>query len=189
MDDVHKRATSAFQDDGDVVILVGESLEELGGSEYLKVEHGLVSGPPPSLDLDLERDVQRAVRDGIRADIVKSAHDCSEGGIAVALAESCLAGEIGADIHLHDDLAPVASLFGETQSRIVVTVAEPDAETFVASLLALEVPYSVIGTVGGDRLTICEKLDLSLDDLAEAFEPTLEALVHGELQSEELHEG
>ena len=133
--------------------------------------------------------MQSAVRDAIRADLIKSAHDCSEGGIAVALAESCLAGDIGADVHLEDDLAPVASLFGETQSRIVVSVADSDAEKFVAHLIERNVPYGVIGTVGGDRLTICEKLDLSLDDLAEAFEPTLEALVAGEVQTEELHEG
>jgi phosphoribosylformylglycinamidine synthase len=148
-----------------------------------------VSGRPPALDLELERDVQSAVRDAIRSFLVKSAHDCSEGGISVTLAESCLAGRIGADVHLEDGLAPAASLFGETQSRIVVTVSEADAEKLVEHLIERNVPYGVIGTVGGERLTICEKLDLSLDDLAEAFEPTLAALVAGEVQTEELHEG
>jgi phosphoribosylformylglycinamidine synthase len=189
MDDVHARAAVGFEDEGDVIVLVGESLEELGGSEYLKVEHGLVAGRPPALDLELERDVQAAVRDAIRGFMVKSAHDCSEGGIAVTLAESCLAGGIGADVHLEDGLAPVASLFGETQSRIVVTVSEADAEKFVEHLIERNVPYGVIGTVGDERLTICEKLDLSLDDLAEAYLPTLAALVAGEVQTEELQEG
>ena len=189
MDDVTKNATAGFKDEGDVVFLIGESLDELGGSEYLKVEHGMVAGRPPALDLDLEHDVQAACLDGIRTGLVKSAHDCSEGGLAVTLSESCLAGRIGADIHLHDDLHPVTSLFGETQSRIVATVAESAAEEFVVMLLGHEVPYSVIGTVGGERLTICERLDLSIDDLAAVFEPTLEALVHGELQSEEMFEG
>ena len=190
MDDVTKHTTVAFKNEGDVIVLVGESLEELGGSEYLKIEHGLVSGPPPSLDLELEADVQAVVRDSIVAGLVRSAHDCSEGGVAVTLAECCLAGGLGADVHLHDELHPVASLFGETQSRIVVSVSEGDADAFVAALLEREVPYSVIGTVGGDRLTICERLDLSLDDLCEAFEPTLERLVHGgeTMQTEELFE-
>jgi phosphoribosylformylglycinamidine synthase len=179
LDDVTKHATVAFKDEGDVVVLVGESLPELGGSEYLKVEHGLVSGRPPALDLELERDVQAAVRDAIRAGLVKSAHDCSEGGIAVALAESCMAGNIGADIHLDDDLAPVASLFGETQSRIVVTAAEADADALVESLIAHGVPYSVIGTVGGEALDIEGKLSVSVDDLREAHEPTLASLVAG----------
>ena len=70
-----------------------------------------------------------------------------------------------------------------------MTVSEADAEKFVAHLIERNVPYGVIGTVGGERLTICEKLDVSLDDLAEAFEPTLEALVAGQVQTEELHEG
>ena len=189
LDDVTKHATVAFKDEGDVVILVGESLEELGGSEYLKVEHGMVAGRPPSLDLELERDVQVAVRDAIRAGLIKSAHDCSEGGIAVTLAESCMAGNIGADVHLDDELQPAASLFGETQSRIVVTVADEEAETLVAFLLEHGVPYGVLGTVGGERLTIGEKLDLSIDDMRDAFEPTLAALVSGEMQSEEMREG
>jgi len=190
LDHVDQHCTMSFKDEGDVIVLVGESDNELGGSEYLKVEHNLVSGRPPALDLELEGAVQRVVRESIRAGLVKSAHDCSEGGIAVALAESCIAGELGADVHLHDELHPVGSLFGETQSRIVVTVAEADAEALVEACLAAEVPYSVIGTVGGERLTICEKLDASLDALRDAFEPTLEALVHSEtLQTEELFEG
>ena len=189
LDDVNLHATSAFKDEGDVVVLVGESLEELGGSEYLKAEYGLVAGRPPALDLELERDVQAAVRDAIRAGLVKSAHDCSEGGIAVTLAESCLAGNIGADVHLEDGLQPAASLFGETQSRIVITCADEDAEALVEHLLAREVPYAVLGSVGGERLTICEKLDLTVDELRDAFEPTLERLLAGVVATDELHEG
>ena len=131
MDDVTKHATASFKDAGDVVFLLGESLEELGGSEYLKVAHGMVAGRPPALDLELEHDVQEAIREAIGAGIIKSAHDCSEGGIAVTLAECCISGRIGADIHLHDGLQPTASLFGETQSRIVATVADTNAEEFV----------------------------------------------------------
>ena len=189
LDDVTKHATVGFKDEGDAVVLVGESLEELGGSEYLKVEHGLVAGRPPALDLELERDVQAAVRDAIRTGLVKSAHDCSEGGIAVTLAESCLAGGIGADVHLEDGLQPAASLFGETQSRIVVTCADADADALVDHLLQRDVPYAVLGSVGGERLTICEKLDLRLEDLRDAFEPTLETLLSGVVSSDELHEG
>ncbi len=191
IDDIDQVCTLDFKDEGDVILLVGESEAELGGSEYLKVEHDLVSGKPPALDLELEAAVQSAVIAGIRGGLIKSAHDCSEGGMAVALAESCLAGGIGADVHLHDDLPPVASLFGETQSRIVVTVAEQDADSLVERLVAAEVPYSVIGTVGGERLSICERLDVALDDLADAYYPSLERAVHGgeTLQSEELFEG
>jgi len=191
LDHVDQHCTAAFKDEGDVIVLVGESLDELGGSEYLKIEHETVAGMPPALDLELERDVQQAVIAGIRGGLIKSAHDCSEGGIAIALAESCIAGDLGADVHLHDDLHPVASLFGETQSRIVVSCADADADALVGALVAAEVPYSVIGTVGGDRLTICERLDVSLDEIRDAYLPTLERLVHGDVTvaTEELFEG
>jgi len=191
IDDVAYVCQSGFADEGDVIVLIGESDNELGGSEYLKVEHETVAGRPPALDLELEAAVQATVRGAVRADLLKSAHDCSEGGIAVTLAECCIAGRIGADVHLHDELHPVASLFGETQSRIVVTCAEDDVEALLERCAVHEVPYSVLGTVGGDRLTICERLSVSVDDLAEAYLPSLERLVHGEetLQSEELFEG
>ncbi|PKQ15296.1 MAG: phosphoribosylformylglycinamidine synthase subunit PurL [Actinobacteria bacterium HGW-Actinobacteria-7] len=191
LDHVDQHCTAAFKDEGDVIVLVGETLPELGGSEYLKVEHETVAGMPPAIDLELERDVQRAVIAGIRGGLVKSAHDCSEGGIAVAIAESCVAGDLGADVHLDDELHPVASLFSETQSRIVATVAESDAEAFIESLVTAGVPYSVIGTVEGDSLQIEDRLSVTLDEMREAFLPTLEQLVHGgtTVSTEELFEG
>jgi phosphoribosylformylglycinamidine synthase II len=187
--DATKRATSGFKDSGDVIVLVGETEVELGGSEYLKVTHDLVSGRPPALDLALERDVQLAVIDAIGAGLVKSAHDCSEGGIAVTLAESCIIGGIGATLALDDGLQPAASLFSETQSRIVVTVAPGDTDALTDLLLAHDVPYSVIGEVGGDSLVIEDKSDLTVAELRAAWEPTLAALVRGEVMSDEIHEG
>jgi phosphoribosylformylglycinamidine (FGAM) synthase-like enzyme len=191
LEDASKRVTMAFKDAGDVIVLVGETDDELGGSEYLKLAFGMVAGVPPALDLDLEQAVQDVVREGIEASYVKSAHDCSEGGIAVALAESCIAGRVGADVHLEDELRPAVSLFSESQSRIVVTVAESDVERLIEACLEHQVPYGVIGTVGGGRLTICEKADVCLDDLRLAYEPTLARLVHGDttVQAEELREG
>jgi phosphoribosylformylglycinamidine synthase len=191
LDHVDQHCTAAFKDEGDVIVLVGETLAELGGTEYLKVEHETVAGMPPALDLELERDVQRAVIAGIRGGLIKSAHDCSEGGLAVALAECCVASGLGADVHLDDELPPVASLFAETQSRIVVTAAESDAEKLVESLVAANVPYSVIGTVGGEWLDIEGRASVTLDEMRDAFLPTLERLVHGDVtvQTEELFEG
>lgn len=107
----------------------------------------------------------------------------------VALAECCIAGGSGADVHLHDDLLAVSSLFSESQSRIVVTCGEHDADALVEMLVAAGVPCSVIGAVGGDKLAICQRFGLRVDDLRGAFEPTIEALVRGEAQSEELRVG
>jgi len=208
LDDVERHCTLDFKDEGDVIVLVGESEAELGGSEYLKVEHDLVAGCPPALDLELEKSVQAAVRDAIASGLVKSAHDCSDGGLAVALAESCIAGGIGANVHLTDGLPPIASLFGETQSRIVVTVTDKAAEELVSRLIAAEVPFSVIGSVGGERLvidglvdgslgddsgdggndndgrlTLVGLVDIMVDDLRDAYEGALERAVRGEVRS------
>jgi phosphoribosylformylglycinamidine synthase II len=182
LEDASKRTTMAFKDEGDVIVLLGETDDELGGSEYLKVVHGMVAGRPPVVDLEGERAVHEALLEAIETGLVKSAHDCSEGGAAVALAECCIAGGIGARVALDDGLDPAASLFSETQARVFVTCAEADAEALVETLLKHGVPYSVIGEVGGDRLVIEEKVDLPVEALNAAWGPTLEALVHGDPQ-------
>ena len=114
---VEHRAGMAFQVEGDVAVLLGPLGAELGGSEYLALEHGMVAGEPPNLDLELEARVQECCRMAIRDGMIRSAHDCSEGGLAVTLAESCIAGNIG----LRCALIPAGRwdvkdlLFGETQ--------------------------------------------------------------------------
>jgi phosphoribosylformylglycinamidine synthase II len=180
LEDASKRMTMAFKDPGDVVVLLGETDAELGGSEYLKIEHDLVAGRPPAIDLAAEKAVHTALLEAIGAGLVKSAHDCSEGGIAVTLAECSMASGLGATVALDDDLSPVDSLFSETQGRIVVTCAEADAERLLAVFGGYEVAWSVIGEVGGERLAIEDKIDLAVDELLLAWGPTLERLVHGE---------
>lgn len=190
LEDASKRVTMAFKDAGDVVILLGETADELGGSEYLSIVHGVVAGRPPALDIEEEHRIHEALLAAIEAGFVKSAHDCSEGGVGVALAESVIAGGLGATVALDDDLAPVSSLFSETQGRIVLTCAEPDAAALTDLLVSHEVPFSVIGEVGGQRLAIEDKLDVSLSALQRAWVPTLERLVAGDApQTEELSEG
>jgi phosphoribosylformylglycinamidine synthase len=180
MDDISQTCQSGFKQAGDTIILVGQTADELGGSEYLKAVCGLVDGAPPALDLQLEGDVQAAVRSCVQAGLLNSAHDCSEGGIAITLAECCLTATspIGANVALDDDLPPLASLFSETQSRIVVSVAEANVAATIDILLAHEVPYSVIGETGGGRLIIEDKVDLGLQQLSAAFDTTLERLVN-----------
>ncbi len=190
LDDVSKRVTQGFKTPGDVIVLLGETAAELGGSEYLSVVHGKVAGRPPAVDLGAERAVHEALLECIAAGIVRSAHDCSEGGSGVALAECCIAGGLGAHVTLDDDLAPAYSLFSETQGRIVVTCDEDDAERMVGILVGRGVPYSVIGEVGGSALHIADAVDLPVERLASAWEPTLERLVAGDAPlTEELVEG
>ena len=173
--------TQWFKREGDVIILVGVeparprtaaqrdegvASPSLGGSRYLKVCHGLKIGPPPHVDLAQEIKVQNAVRDLIREGLVQSAHDCSEGGLAVALAECCFNPKrlFGADIDCshgpvgrsnetwHSDVATM--LFNESQSRIVISVAPKNLDNAIAMLRERDVPFQQLGKVGGDELQI-----------------------------------
>ena len=141
--DMTRICTQGWQAEGDLIYLLGLPLTDstphlcLGGSEYLASIHGVVAGKPPVVDFDLERRVQAATREGIRQGWVRSAHDCAEGGIAVALAESCIAGQLGAQINL--GLTDVERrwdevLFGESASRILVSV-KPEHQAMWESYL------------------------------------------------------
>ena len=147
--------TQFFKAAGDVIILVGEIGDELGGSRFLKVCHGRKAGRPPRLDVEREIAVQNAVRELIRAGLVRSAHDCSEGGLAVAIAEACFNPEklFGARIEID---ATATVLFNESQSRIVVSCAPDHAEKILASLDAKNIPHQKLGAVADDTLSIGE---------------------------------
>ena len=166
IDDEKHITTQWFNDVGNVIILVGtvaavsdrRSKDELlGGSRYLKVCHGLKIGPPPHVDLAHEIKVQDAVRDLIREGLVQSAHDCSEGGLAVALAESCFNPDrlFGADIALNAGDTPAATLlFNESQSRILISVTPENLDKAIAMLRERDVAFQQLGKVGGDELQI-----------------------------------
>ncbi|GAB4277653.1 MAG: phosphoribosylformylglycinamidine synthase subunit PurL [Coriobacteriia bacterium] len=184
VDDVQRAVKSSFRDDGDVIVRLGETAYELGGSEYLKVAHGKVAGRPPTVDLDAEAALREVLLAAAAKGILKSAHDCSEGGMAVALAESCITGGIGADVRLDGDLPAVAALFSETQGRAVVSVAEEDMDALEALCEEHGVPFGVIGTVGGDEISIevgeTDAVRVPLARAADVWETTLERRVHGE---------
>jgi phosphoribosylformylglycinamidine synthase len=147
-----------FRDSGDLVLLLGpQEGTELGGSHYVKVIHGRKAGFPPRLDYGTELSVQRAVTALIRQGLAKSAHDCAEGGLAVALAECCISGEdpIGASIKLFRDGRRLDQvLFSETQSRIVVSVSRQDAAAAEELCAEQGVACRRIGMVGGEELSI-----------------------------------
>jgi phosphoribosylformylglycinamidine synthase II len=146
-----------FQDEGDVVLLIGQNRGELGASHYLKVWHGRKEGRPPRLDYERELAVHSAVLALIREGIAKSAHDCSEGGLAVALAECCISGEkkIGAEIRLlRGNLREDQVLFNEDQSRIIISVSRHDAAAAEALCHRRGVPAIPLGQVGGAALEL-----------------------------------
>jgi phosphoribosylformylglycinamidine synthase len=154
--------TSHFKDAGDAILLLGDVADAavpdagLGGSHFLKVLHGRKAGRVPTLDFAREKAVQEAVRALIRSRLVKSAHDCSEGGLAVALAECCLASRehaIGAAVEIEGHRAEVL-LFGEAQSRVIVSVPATNAGAVLALLGWRGVPARRLGVVGGKALKI-----------------------------------
>ena len=149
--------TQSFKAAGDMILLLGEPGDELGGSQYLAVIHGRKAGRPPRLNVALEGTLHDALRELIRAGLIRSAHDCSEGGLAVALAECCVSGaeHLGSAITLGGagQRADVL-LFNESQSRVVVSVSAPDAEEALSRLEADGVPARRLGTVGGSELVI-----------------------------------
>jgi phosphoribosylformylglycinamidine synthase len=162
--------TQWFKDESDVILLLGEPVDGsdpllgLGGSAYLKVVHGKKTGTPPRCVLDKEAELHSALRSLIHSGAVKSAHDCSEGGLAVALAECCISQQIaretprliGAEIDLSNVASPRldALLFGETQGRIVISVAERESVKVIERAKILGAPALVLGRVGGNELKI-----------------------------------
>ncbi len=152
--DVEKRVSSEFKNNGDIIILLGENKEELGGSEYLKVVHSKEEGPPPELNLKLEKRVQKACYDAIQVGIINSAHDVSDGGLAICLAEGCILGGKGAHVALDDKIRLDTLLFGESQSRIVLTISPENIFSLQDILMLGKVPFKIIGKVAGKKLDI-----------------------------------
>jgi phosphoribosylformylglycinamidine synthase II len=174
IDDPRHVTRQWFQDAGDAIILLGDLVDSsdpllgLGGSAYLQRMHGLKTGTPPRCNLEKEKELHLALRALIHSGIIKSAHDCSEGGLACALAESCISQQaaretprlIGAKIDLTPANGAVAQLrldavlFGESQARIVVSAAAVDAVKVIQRAKILGIPATRLGTVGGDSLDI-----------------------------------
>jgi phosphoribosylformylglycinamidine synthase len=178
--------TSAFKAAGDLVVLLGDPGDEMGASHYLKVVHGLKAGPPPKLDYQTELALHDALRAAIAAGLVRSAHDCSEGGLAVTLAESCLAADpapLGATITLGgtSSRSSVISLFNESQSRVVISVAPQNLPALLDLAAKHGVPAQKIGEVTAastlEIATSGQSFTWPLADLHEAWAGTIGRLM------------
>ncbi len=174
LEDVSLAVRAGFRGAGDTIVLLGETREELGATEYHPVRHGLERGAPPRLDLAAEAALQRLLVAAAARRLLMSAHDCSDGGLAVALAECALLSGVGFEASLPESrLRPDALLFGESASRAVVSCA-PEA---LPALLGLAgehgVPARAIGQTGGERLVLAPGVDVSL---AEAHDQWARAL-------------
>lgn len=152
--DLDHITTQGFKKDGDVILLLGETKAELGGSEFQKVVHGVTEGRPPQIDLDTEKKLLDTVLGAIQKGLVASAHDLSEGGLAAALAESCISGRIGASVNVKTDLRSDIELFSESQSRILLSASPDKAAELEAWIAGSGVPVRNIGNVQGQDLII-----------------------------------
>jgi len=178
--DINLHQTQWFKDDGDVIVMLGKIYEELGGSEYLAVVHGIEEGMPPGIELDLEIAVQNTCLEVIQKGIIKSAHDCSEGGIAVALAECCFSGpkfNRGATVNISKNMRGDCLLFGESQSRIIVSLDKGNLDHFKEIAGKNKAPFNIIGRVGGDRLVINELIDCPVEVLKQRWKRAIEERV------------
>jgi phosphoribosylformylglycinamidine synthase len=180
LDDFTKSATLAFKAAGEAILLIGETQGWLGQSVYLRDICGREEGAPPPVDLAAEKRNGDVVRGMVHAATATSAHDLSDGGLLVALAEMAIASGIGAQLLAAPAaIVPHAYWFGEDQARYVVTVPAEEAGLVLAKMKGAGVPCTRIGTTGGDAIAIAGESSLKVADLRTGFEGWFPAYMNG----------
>lgn len=186
IEDAEKTVTQSFKNKGkeaDIIILLGNTYDELGGSEYIKVIHDLEVGAPPKLDFDLEVPLHDTLRELIGAGLINSSHDLSEGGLAVALAESCFSGDstVGCEVNIDIEgfgFRADSVLFGESQSRAIVSLSPDKLKAVEEVVKKNNVLFTVIGKVGGENIKINDIINLPIRELYKEWQDFLPNLMH-----------
>lgn len=173
LEDVHKRVTSFFKNDGDRIALLGENRGELGGSEYLKTMHGKVAGPIPSLDLTAIKNIIEVLIELAKKDVISSAHDISDGGLAAALAESCFEDGIGAKIALDTQLRGDAALFGESKPLVIIAYGVGSSNAVAEICARHSAPLAEIGATGGSELIVEGLFNCPVYELKDIYEAAI----------------
>ncbi len=181
LEDVEKNCTIDFKEEGDVIILLGETKDEIGGSEYLARIHGLEKGEIPFLNFALEKKVQKFVLETIEDELLQSAHDLSEGGMAIALIEGCMNRTLGANINIETKLRKDVVLFSESQSRFIITVKPSLVKEVEDRLIKQKIPYTLLGKVAGEALTITinqeEVINMPIKQIEDTWRGALKCLM------------
>ena len=173
IDDYSKRLGAGLRAEGDFVLLIGSSDNDLGGSDYLKLKYDVVAGRPPILDLAREKAVNRLILSAAQSGYLRSAHDCADGGMLVALAEACLLGGIGIRCPSLRPEAPLrldSAFFGESQSRYIVSVPSRAMPELQSLARRHNVEIALLGLAGGDVIEFEGQFRLSLAELRQAWE-------------------
>ncbi|MDJ0344995.1 phosphoribosylformylglycinamidine synthase subunit PurL [Streptomyces sp. H10-C2] len=177
IDDVNRRTPIAFAEEGQLLYLLGDTKEELGGSAWSEVVHNHLGGLPPVVDLERERLLGEILIAGSRDGMIDAAHDLSDGGLIQAVTESCLRGGKGARIVVPDDLDPFVFLFSESAGRAVVAVPRSEELRFNDMCGARGLPAARIGVVDGESIEIQDQFTIPLPELNQAHEATIPALL------------
>ncbi len=179
LEDVNKHITQNFKDEGDVILILGKTERELGGSEYMQQVHGYVKGDAPDINLETEFKLIDSILKLNNKNLLKSAHDISDGGFAVAMAECCITVErtIGATVNYNTDIEPVYLLFSESQGRAIITCSQNNLSNVEEILTGEQQPYNVIGKVGGNFLKINNLIDSDVNALRKIYYHSLENYV------------
>ncbi len=179
IEDYRLAVRGAFEGSGSWIYLLGETFAELGGSEFAETVLGTVAGRPPALDLDRERRLHALLIEGARSDLFRSAHDCAEGGIAVALAESAIAGRTGFAASPPGDVPAHVGLFSESASRAVVSVAPERSTELEDTAEAMHVPFFRLGETGGPRIVFDGVFEMDVAEIAAHYEGAIPELLAG----------
>ncbi|MHB8513123.1 MAG: phosphoribosylformylglycinamidine synthase subunit PurL [Actinomycetota bacterium] len=172
IEDASKQVHIGFRNPGDVVVLLGDTFDELGGSEFAWTVHRHLGGTPPKIDLAAEKRLCDLIAKLAQSRMITSAHDCSAGGLGVAVAESVIAGKMGASIELPKNLPAHVGLFSESASRAIITCSPSSLDAVHSLAKSSGVPTAKIGSVGGSSLII-DDLELSIDQLRNAYAQAL----------------
>lgn len=181
IEDLSHITPAYFRSPGDAIYVIGETKAEIGGSEFLKSYYGKVDGDCPDIDLNLEHRTYQAVLQAIRSGWIRSAHDVADGGLAIALAESCIINrdnQLGAVVQIdYKGMRPEFFLFSETQARFLVSIDQTHTEAFEAYFNSLNLHLTKLGEVGGQHLQINQDFKFDLNQLSEIYYQTIPKLM------------
>jgi phosphoribosylformylglycinamidine synthase len=174
IEDKNRIMTMGFKEKGDMIYLVGKSRNDINSSEYLVSVHGVEASPAPFFDLEEEMNIQDAIKGLIERGLVRSAHDVSDGGLFVALVESAMVKELGFDITTDAEVRKDAFLFGESQSRVVITVTPGNEDAFIDFMMEHDTPFSALGHVTKNELRVDDYSFGFIHDVKKMTEEALE---------------
>lgn len=172
IENIDNVTTAEFKDTGDLIYLLGEDYEEIGGSEYLKIQHNTVKGNIPRIDLQTEKDLHNLILELIEKKVIKSAHDISEGGVMVALAECCIINKekpVGAKVHIPVKSREDFSFFSESQSRVIVSVSPENKEAFEQIASKSFTPYTFLGETTDKIFSVNDQYQFKLEHLIKLY--------------------